>query len=471
MARSDDFRPSWFAVLSTSTAILVLPVLLGYAPGWTASVCLVSLGLAAWVFDPLHLAITFAALALGLTVASHWMPVDLITIPQAVMTWLTIVVIHLLRIELRLREDLVRVTAELHTARSEQQEWRAFFDNSPAAILTADGDGRIIMGNPAARKLLGCEDRPLQGQGLAPALMALGAALRIKRKKTLLHTLTGCEGWRPNGEMFVADAWFSIHETAAGTRLGAVVLDASERLQERARGNLRSSMATSQIAMGAVLHELRNLSAAAALMYANLSHANAEQFAALQKNADFEALGGLLKALANLAAAELRPGESAQTSVDLTAALAQLRIIVDPWFLESEMEVKWDIAANLPHVFGEESGFLQIFLNLVQNSIKAMISSEQKQLTIQARVEGEWVVARFRDTGPGVANPDELFEPFRRSTGIKGLGLFVSRAIAHSYHGELKYTPVDSGSCFEVELLPLRAWRKAAEYESASAKN
>src|SRR5690242_21120192 len=91
---------------------------------------------------------------------------------------------------------------------------------------------------------------------------------------------------------------------ALGTRLGAVIVDASERLQERERGVLRSSMATSQIAMGAVLHEIRNLSAAAALMHNNL-----ERLAWLQRNDDFVALGNLLRALTKIASAELRPGE------------------------------------------------------------------------------------------------------------------------------------------------------------------
>jgi two-component system, LuxR family, sensor kinase FixL len=185
-----------------------------------------------------------------------------------------------------------------------EREWRSFFDNSPAAMLTADGEGRIIMGNAAAQKLLGFEDQSLRGKALAPCLPALATALRIERAKPLSHTLTGCKSWRPNHEMFVADAWFSIDNTEFGTRLRAVIVDDSERLQDRERWVVRFSMATSQIAMGAVLHERRNLSAAASLMLTNL-----ERSTRLQKNADFVALGNLLKALAKIASAELRPGE------------------------------------------------------------------------------------------------------------------------------------------------------------------
>jgi signal transduction histidine kinase len=73
------------------------------------------------------------------------------------------------------------------------------------------------------------------------------------------------------------------------------------------------------------------------------------------------------------------------------ALLDQLRIIVEPWFRESEVSVRWVIGASLPNVWAEKSGLLQIFLNLVQNSIKAMEATEQKQLTISGHVEVDTV--------------------------------------------------------------------------------
>ena len=468
---SERRRRYGWALAGTGTVIACVQALSGWH-GWISFLCLLGLMLAAWVIDPLILALTIMALSAACLLASHGQWWQSGWMPRPSTVWLTIAFTQLIRLELDIREKARRMAIALRGERDDHREWRAFFDNSPAALLTTDGEGRIIMGNPAARKLLGFENRPFRGQGIAQSLGALGAALRIDRKDTLFHTLAGCTGWRPNGEMFVADAWFSIGETPFGTRLGAVAVDASERLQERARGGLHSSMATSQIAMGAVLHEIRNLSAAAALMYTNLAHAEIPHLEALRKNADFEALGSLLKALAGLAAAELRPGDHVYGSVNLADVLAQLRIIIGPWFSELEMEIEWDVATNLPQVWGDESELLQLFLNLAQNSNKAMLASEEKRLTVEACLEADWVIVRFRDTGPGIANPDELFEPFRRGTGIKGLGLFVSRAIAHSFHGELKYTPTESGSCFTVELLPLREWEKvAAGYENTDIRD
>jgi signal transduction histidine kinase len=448
-------RQTQVADLAIGGMFLIIIALAEHPKGWLAAICLIPLVVAVTFLENWYVA---AAGILSLAVSEIFSSVSWFPRPTTVL--FIIAVLCLVQMQ-QLRGDLRRRKAQLR----EEREWRAFFDNSPAAMLTADGEGRIITGNAAAQKLLGFEDEPLRGIALASCLPALATSLRIERAKPLSHTLTGCKSWRPNNEMFVADAWLSIDSTEFGTRLGAVIVDASERLQERERWVLRSSMATSQIAMGAVLHELRNLSAAASLMLTNL-----ERSTRLQKNADFVALGSLLTALAKIASAELRPGEGSHSSVDVRALLDQLRIIIAPSLQESEISVTWKLAADLPHVWGEEPELLQIFLNLAQNSSKAMQSSEQRKLTISAVVEHESVVVRFQDTGPGVTHPDELFRPFHRASGAKGLGLYVSRAIAHSFSGELTYEPVPSGSCFAVELVPLREWQKVTgEYGNTTA--
>jgi two-component system, LuxR family, sensor kinase FixL len=455
MGRLSDSRRNQVVDLAIGAIFLLIIALVEHPKGWLTAICLIPLVVTVTFLEDWYLAgASILALAASATFRSvPWFP------PPTTVLFI-ISVLSLVQLQ-QLRGDPRRRKAQFR----EEREWRAFFDNSPAAMLTADEEGRIIMGNAAAQKLLGFEDEPLRGKGLASCLPALATALRIERAKPLSHTLTGCKSWRPNNEMFVADAWLSIDKTEFGTRLGAVIVDASERLQDRERWVLRSSMATSQIAMGAVLHELRNLSAAASVMLTNL-----ERHTKLLKNADFVALGNLLKALAKIASAELRPGEGSHSSVDVRALLDQLRIIIGPSMQESEISVTWKLAADLPHVWGEEPGLLQIFLNLAQNSSKAMHSSEQKKLTISAAVEHESVVVRFQDTGPGVTHPDELFQPFHRASGAKGLGLYVSRAIAHSFSGELTYEPVPAGCCFAVELVPLREWQKVTgEYGSATA--
>jgi signal transduction histidine kinase len=103
-------------------------------------------------------------------------------------------------------------------------------------------------------------------------------------------------------------------------------------------------------------------------------------------------------------------------------------------------------------VRADRSGLLQIFLNLAQNSLRALDGVPSANLAVTAYQLGESVVIRFADNGPGVAAPDALFQPFRTGASSAGLGLYVSRALIRTYGGELHYVRRGSESRFVIEL-------------------
>ena len=75
-------------------------------------------------------------------------------------------------------------------------------------------------------------------------------------------------------------------------------------------------------------------------------------------------------------------------------------------------------------------------------------SRERREVRISASLESDLVVVRFRDTGPGVAHPEELFRPFQPGAQSFGLGLYISRAILRSHGGGLRYEPQDVRQLF-----------------------
>src|SRR3954454_8985611 len=93
-------------------------------------------------------------------------------------------------------------------------------------------------------------------------------------------------------------------------------------------------------------------------------------------------------------------------------------------------------------------------LTLSQTALRAVEHSSHKRLSVEARVEEDIAIIRLRDTGPGVANPALLFQAFRpgHDSNGSGLGLYVSRAMARSFGGDLRYVPLDEGGCFEIVL-------------------
>ena len=122
---------------------------------------------------------------------------------------------------------------------------------------------------------------------------------------------------------------------------------------------------------------------------------------------------------------------------------------------EAGVEVSWNVNADLPLVQADHHSLLQVFVNLARNSQQALAQAPERRLQISASVESDLVVVRFRDTGCGVAHPDELFRPFQPGAHSFGIGLYISRAILRSHGGGLRYEPGGPGSCFAVELWPV----------------
>jgi K+-sensing histidine kinase KdpD len=56
-----------------------------------------------------------------------------------------------------------------------------------------------------------------------------------------------------------------------------------------------------------------------------------------------------------------------------------------------------------------------------------------------------------------------LFRPFQADADMNGLGLYISRAILQTFHGDLRYAPRSPGSCFVASLMSAAA--KAAVNE------
>ena len=135
--------------------------------------------------------------------------------------------------------------------------------------------------------------------------------------------------------------------------------------------------------------------------------------------------------------------------------LDEARIVIEPSLREAGIQSTWETAAGLPLVQADHHSLLQVFVNLARNSRQALEAAADRHLRISASLERDLVVVRFRDTGPGVPHPEELFQPFQRGAHSMGLGLYVSRAILHSHGGGLRYEPQPSGACFVVELWPV----------------
>jgi PAS domain S-box-containing protein len=365
-------------------------------------------------------------------------------------------VVELARRRRQTLEHLRVVEEQERLRRAAEEQLKVLIETSPAAIITVDAVGRIQVANQAAHQVLGSEDQPLTGEPVGAFLPLLAGVPQADGSGRVLRTTLECRGRRRDGEVFLAHIWLSTFLTSDGPRLAAIVFDTSEDLRDREELGLHRLMTSSRVLVRAVSHEIRNLCAGIAVVHANL-----RRVPGVAASEDFQALGTLVDGLGRLVSAELRPpSENSTVSVDLREVLDELRIVIEPSLRDEEIEVRWKVAEDLPPVYADRHGLLHVFMNLANNSRRAMRGSEQKELAIAATLESGRVVVRFTDTGPGVARPEQLFQAFQQAAEGAGLGLYLSRALVRSFAGELRHEPRAYGCCFAVELA---AARSAAE--------
>ena len=342
----------------------------------------------------------------------------------------------------REQESRQRVERESAARREAEEQLEFLIDSSPAAILTMSPEWQILRANSAACRLFGVPSGELEGQSIGRYVPALARVPVMGESPQTFRTEMQCRGKRENGDVFLANVFFSTYPTAMGPRLAALVIDASEELREREETSLEQMMAGSRILVGAVSHEVRNVCGAIAVIYENLVRNGT-----LNGSKDFEALGALVGTLKKIASLELKQSASTSSveSIDLAETLRDLRIVLEPYCHEAGIALRWEIPEEIPPVWGDRHSLLQVLLNLTKNSKRALEDEERKEIEIAVVAEPGAVSIRVTDSGPGIGSTDTLFQPFQKGAESTGLGLYLSRAFVRAFRGELRHQPGAAG--------------------------
>jgi two-component system, LuxR family, sensor kinase FixL len=355
----------------------------------------------------------------------------------------------------RVLEHYARLKFEQDLRMRAEEQLRILAESSPAAIFTLDASSVVQAANRAAHEMLGVEHGELLGKDVSQNFPIFTDALKISNKDRSVRT--SVTGWarKKDDQLFPIQTWFSVYGLGDRKFVAAIVVDMSEEVRDRERENFQHLLDYNRLLAGAVSHEIRNLCSAIRVVCSNLNDSSN-----LRGNADFDALVQLVDALSRMASFKLKhKADDEVPRADLKSVLDQLRLVIEPDWEELEGEVVWQVPEEVPAVTGDAHGLLQIFLNLSQNSLRAvesMAGDRSRRLTISLAVNSSDSVLTFVDTGPGVANPEVLFHPFRPEADGSGLGLYVSRELARSFGGDLLYRALAEGAEFRV-LMPLAA--------------
>jgi two-component system phosphate regulon sensor histidine kinase PhoR len=142
--------------------------------------------------------------------------------------------------------------------------------------------------------------------------------------------------------------------------------------------------------------------------------------------------------------------------VDLLIAIDRLRPLID----DKEINLVFDVAAEIPPIRGDVAHLQHVLRNLVHNAVK--FTPAHGTITVSATAVGDQVELRCADTGAGIRSDDlsRIFERFwkadssrRRDGEGSGLGLAIARHVVAAHQGTIHAeSELGHGATFVVTL-------------------
>jgi len=145
--------------------------------------------------------------------------------------------------------------------------------------------------------------------------------------------------------------------------------------------------------------------------------------------------------------------------VDLNEVIIEVLALAQNQARRKGVQVKRELADDLPPVLGDRVQLQQVILNLVVNGMEAIVNNKngERELSISSAKDGSNnLIVAVRDSGPGLdpANLERVFDAFftTKPDGM-GMGLAISRTIIESHGGRLWATSNSPrGAVFQFTL-------------------
>lgn len=151
-----------------------------------------------------------------------------------------------------------------------------------------------------------------------------------------------------------------------------------------------------------------------------------------------------------------RRSDGSMAPVDLGGLVLEVTELVCHQARYDEVEIVTHLDKTAPPVRADAASLRQVILNLTMNAVQALEGSGSVELSVQH--EGDHVVFRCRDTGPGMPPEllDQIWQPFFTTKTVGqglGLGLAVTYNVVERHGGKIRVeSRPGEGALFTVEL-------------------
>ena len=155
-----------------------------------------------------------------------------------------------------------------------------------------------------------------------------------------------------------------------------------------------------------------------------------------------------------LSFAQQSPSE--KTSVDVAALLHRALQMQEVSMRSKNIRVEASFDPKLPRVHGNNNQLLQTFLHIIENAIDALEEIGGGVLAVSAQRERGEVVIQFADSGPGLKDPQRVFDPFYTTKPVgkgTGLGLSATYGVVQEHHGQIScHNRAEGGAVFTLRF-------------------
>jgi PAS domain S-box-containing protein len=124
----------------------------------------------------------------------------------------------------------------------------------------------------------------------------------------------------------------------------------------------------------------------------------------------------------------------------------------------NNVSLEREFSADMPSVVADPHQLEQVFLNVINNALDAMVEgSGGGVLKVRVFKKDSYVCVEFDDNGPGLKDPNRIFDPFYTTKSIgkgTGLGLSICYGIVKEHGGEIvARNREEGGATIEIRLL------------------
>jgi signal transduction histidine kinase len=155
-----------------------------------------------------------------------------------------------------------------------------------------------------------------------------------------------------------------------------------------------------------------------------------------------------------LSFARQAPGE--KIVVDLTLLLNRAAQLMESRRQSGTVKIKVALDKDCPPVRGNANQLFQLCVEIIENAMDALDESGGGILAISAQRQEGNVVLQFSDSGPGIRDPQRVFDPFYTTKPVgkgTGLGLSAVYGVVLDHGGQVTcHNKPEGGALFVVKM-------------------